>query len=527
MTDRNKRHEERSSPTLRTSPVSCCLCVGGETAPLEIVNYHYRGACFRVPVNDYRVQEKDTHLQFRIGTKSLQEKILYRIVWETISENGLFGVEFEVESAFVLARAERFMAHGINTPVVSAKDPLDPNRAVYFKTVNISATGMLLSTSLSNKHLFPGMEVKAAMLEVPNIGKTKIDFFIENSRPSEGDKTILYGVSVKNITSGYQDLTAKYLSNLGLVADSSERIDKLLASGFIQKDLRQHLTIREVQSQRDYDEVLKLRYIGYLRAGKTKSGVTWKDMGEGLGREGLVLAAFLGGQAVASVELRYSNKSPMRLAEKVSFDSVPALKDRYFVEINKLVVHPTAQKTDIVVGLFQKIHTLAMLNGKPDGLLMAEDKLVSLYMRLGAQKIGVSFEHPTKAGTRLHVMVLPRETYEDADGINPLAWSYVYETTHRFLNELGLSEERKLSLPEKIHYHFSKVVMALQARRKRRTTVKEKTGVKKTIPSDAPVVEPKWTKQHLHASVLLPYLLVSDDLIGKDRTNQILVKYGF
>ncbi|MBX3040852.1 MAG: GAF domain-containing protein [Bdellovibrionaceae bacterium] len=527
MTDRNKRHEERTSPTLRTSPVSCRLCVGGTTVPLEIVNYHYRGACFRISVNDYRVQEKDTHLQFQVGHKNLQEKILYRIVWETISENGLFGVEFEVESAFVLARAERFMAHGINTPVVSAKDPLDPNRALYFKTVNISATGMLLGTSLSNKHLFPGMEVRGAMLEIPNMGKTKIDFFIENSRPAEGENTILYGVSVKNITSGYQDLTARYLSNLGMVTDSSERIDKLVASGFIQKDLRHHLTIREVQTQRDYDEVLKLRYVGYLRAGKTKQGVTWQDMGEGLGQEGLILAAFLGGQAVASVELRFSNKSSMRLAEKVSFDSVPSLKDKDFVEINRLVVHPTAQKTDIVVGLFQKIHTLAMLNGKPHGLLMAEDKLVALYLRLGAQKIGLSFEHPTKLETRLHVMVIPRETYEDADGINPLAWSHVYETTHSFLNELGLSEERHLSPLEKVHLQVSKIAMALQARRKKKTSPREKAGPKKTGPSDAPVVEPKWTKQHLHASVLLPYLLVSDDLIGKDRTNQILVKYGF
>ncbi|MBX3033953.1 MAG: GAF domain-containing protein [Bdellovibrionaceae bacterium] len=531
MTARNKRLEERISPSLRLSPISCQLRIGEEQIALTIVNYHYRGACFKTDVGDYRLQSPGAYLHFKVGNKSLQEKIGFRIVWETISENGLFGVEFSVESAYVLSRAERFLTHGINAPIVSGRDPLDPNRIVYFKAINVSSTGMLLNTSISNKHMFPGMEIRGAIVEVPNIGKAEVDLFVENSRPSDTDKTIHYGVSVKGNNVGYQELTSKYLSTLGLVSDPSERIDKLLASGFMQRELRTHLTIREVGTQRDYDDVLRLRYLGYKKAGKTKENFTWENMGEGLDQEGIVLAAFLGGQDVASVELRLSDRHSMRLADKVSFASVPALGGRFFIEINKLVVHPSAQKTDIVVGLFQKIHTLAMLNGKPEGLLMAEDKLVPLYLRLGAKKINLSFEHETKPGTRLHVMTIPREVYEDASGINPLAWSHVYETTHSFLNELGLSKENRFSFSKKLQIFGTRMVLSLQERRKKkRVSAKVFSGnelERAGMTGDLPVIDPRWTKQHLHASVLLPYLIVADGLIGKERVGNILMKYGF
>lgn len=522
-----KRLESRLSQGVRTTPVSCYLLTAdGERVALKIVNYHHRGACFQAECGDYRVQTKESYLQFKIGHKEVAEKIRYRIVWENLEESGQFGVEFEAESAFVLARAERFMAHAINAPVVSANDPLDPNRKIYFKALNISATGMLLSTSLSNKHLFPGMELRKATLECSGIGKCQVDLFIENSRPSPTDNTVHYGVSLKDITREYKDLAATYVSNLGMVDNPEERIEKLSSSGLMKRELRSHLTIRQVTEEKDYEEVLKLRYMGYNKAGKTRQNSDFRQMGEGLKQEGLVLGAYLGRQLVASVELRFSREMPLRLQDKLSFESFNDLKERDFLEINKLVVHPQAQRTDIVVGLFQKIHSLAMINGKPHGLLVAEDKLVALYLRLGAKKIGLSIEHPVRPDVRLNIMVIPRETYEDASGINPLAWSFVYETTHEFFNEIGISRKHHLSLISKIKKWLSQIAVKIP-RKKKKEGAKRTAGAAPAAMASHTVIDPKWTKQHIHASVLLPYLLVSDDLIGAEKTNFILGHFGF
>lgn len=532
MSASNRRNEIRVSPSMTFSPMCCELHIDDEKISIEIINYHFRGACLKVPVGDFRIQSKKAYLKFKIGNREIEEKIQFRIAWESISENGTLGVEFFQESSYVLSRAERFLTHSINAPVISSPDPLDPNRLIYFKVLNASTTGMLLSTSLSNRHLFPGMELKNASLTIPGIGETKVLLFIENSRPSENN-TVLFGVSVKGYTQYYQDMISKYLSALGDQNSKEDRIEKLSRAGLMVKELKSALTIKEVTTEEEYKKVLKIRFDGYGKAGKVRNGAQLEDMGEGLQNEGLILAAYLGAQMVGSVELRYTGQHPLRLEEKFDFKTHPYLSKHQFVEMNKLVVVPTAQRTDVVLGIFQKIHAVTILNGKQDGLLVAEDKLVALYERLGAQKVGLSYPHPTKANTSLNVMCIPRATYEKSDKMNPLAWSQVYSNTHEFFAELGISESKRFSFKEKVLVAFSRFALKLQSRFKNRYKSKsqEAQSPNPSVPAGETktrtVIDPRWTLQHLHASVLLPYLLVADEMAGQDEINKILLKYNF
>jgi class 3 adenylate cyclase len=530
MSHTERRYELRTDPSLKLTPVNCVLVIEDQEITTEIINYHYRGACLKFELGDYRLQQKGAYLKFRVGNQSIQEKIVFKIIWETISENGLCGVEFTTESSYVLSRAERFLVNNINSPVISSQDPLDPNRIIYFKVLNASTTGMLISTSLANKHLFPGMELRTAILSIPGFGKTDLELFIENSRPGV-DETVWFGVSVKGMSHNYQDLISKYLSSLAQGSDKENRIEQLKNAGLLVKEIKQNLSIREVKTKSDYDAVLKLRFDGYSRAGKVQANVTYKDMGDGLDHEGLVLAGYLGGQIIASVELRFSKLKKLRVAEKFEFHSHPYLRSREFVEINKLVVSPAAQNTDVVVGMFQKIHALTMLNGKPDGLLIAEDRLITLYERLGAKKVGLSYPHPTKTDTNLHLMCIPRETYENGSGINPLAWTTIYSNTQEFLSSAGLTKPRTLSLWERSIAVLSKIWL----RNFKKYQKRKNNGTKDLHKAESPelndfkvrsVIDPKWTLQHLNATVLLPYLLVSDELVGREKTDKILLQYN-
>jgi len=530
MSASERRFEDRINLSVRFSPIACVLVSGSHQINLTIVNYHYRGACFKVGVGDFRMQDPEAYLLFRIGYDEIARKIKFRVVWETVATDGSFGVEFAQESSFVLERAERFLTNSINAPVISVRDPLDPNRTLYLKVLNISTTGMLLNTSLANKHLFPGMELRNASLEIPGMGKTEIDLYIENSRPAENQDSVFYGASLKNSHEGYQALIRKYLTSLGGAGDNSNRLKQLTDSGLIQKDLKSHLTIREVTSQEHYEAVLRLRYLGYKNAGKTAPNMTWEDMGEGLLNEGVIIGAFLAGQLIASVELRFSGQHILRISEKTDIDGIESLAGKKFVEINKLVVHPDAQRSDVVVGLFQKLHALALLNGKLNVLFIAEDKLVKLYSRLGAKMAGFSYTHPVKTDTRLHVMTISRETYEDANDINPLAWSTVYQTTHEFFSSVGVSSSMEFSWMQKILLYTSQASLSLTKRFKAKKKPNVSSEVTRSLNKErlsSDVIDPKWTKQHLHASVLLPYLLEAADMIGRERTIMILNRYGF
>lgn len=520
----DKRRENRVSPSLRFNPVSAELYVNGESIPLEVVNYHFRGACFRVQKNDYRVTGKNAHLKFKIGLKEIQEKILFRIVWENVEGQGTFGVAFEAESSYVLARAERFSAHKINAPVVSAPDPLDPNRLLYFKAVNVSTTGMLLSTSLSNKHLFPGMELRRAVLDIAGMGTAEVELFIENSRASEEDKVVLYGVSVKSGLSDYISLISKYLSNMGGTENPDERLDKLFESKLIQKNLSRHLTIHEVTTSAEYEKVLKLRYLGYKAAGKVKDQLTWKDMGDGLDKEGVVIGAYLGGQLVASTEFRFQKNHGLTLSKKLDLRSLPGVRHDNLSEVNKLVVHPKAQSTDIVLGIFQKIHTIAMLNGKPDGIITAEDKLVPLYERLGFKNLNYSYAHPTKQNTSLNLMIIYSEAYSHSEGMNPYAWSMAFEETRNFFFEIGIQKERKLSTKQNIVKFLTKQALKILKKKKKPERSKDKEVSKKVSRN---LAEPRWTRQHLNATIILPYILEAKDMVGPDWTTRALLDFGF
>lgn len=528
MSNIDRRKENRVNPSMRFSPISCVLIVDGTKVPLELVNFHFRGACFKVNIGDFRIQEKETYLIFKIGEKELKERILFRLIWETISDNGLVGVEFSTESSYVLARAERFQTHNTNTPIVSSQDPLDPNRIVYFKAINVSTTGMLLSTSLTNKHIFPGMELRCAVLEIPGMGKADVDLFIENVRSSEDNKTVRFGVSMKGFSHSYHDLISKYLSNLGSLDNNDDRFEKLSSNGLLVKHLSKHLTIREIKTEHEYKQVLKLRYLGYKNAGKVSEAISEEQMGDGLKNEGLVIGAYLGGQLVGSAEFRFNHIHGLRLSKQYDLKALPKVRSENLAEVNKLVIHPKAQKTDIVLGIFQKIHALAMLNGRPDGLISAEDGLVPLYQRLGFHKIGVSFAHPTKARTNLNLMIMYSEAYASSQGMNAYAWSKAFGETQKFFDEIGVNRSHTTTaraLAEKILTPAAIGLINKVKKKKKKKTFENQSLSTAGTQNKKSVADPKWTKQELNATIMLPYVLEADDMIGIEKVTKILLEF--
>lgn len=543
MAFQNRRTEIRGTGALRTNPVGCTLYAGNVAYDLTVINFHHRGACLKLSTHneELKIEFSRCFLRFKLGVKEIVENIKFRVVWDTISENGLFGVEFLAESAFVLKRSKRFLGLEANVPVVSCQDPIDPNRILYFKAMNISDRGLLLSTSLSNKHLFPGMELRAAQFSIAGFGKAEIDLFVENSRLNENKDQVHYGVSIKGNCQKFTGLISSYLSGLGSVVDDIDRAESLYESELVSKSVRKNLTIREISSSKEYEQVLKLRYQGYKKAGKTKPTDNWTTMGEGLENEGLVLGAFAAGQLIASVEFRLSKASHLKIADRLDLSAFEALNQSNLAEINKLVVHPAMQSTDVVLGLFQKIHSIAILNGSPDGIIFADDVLVSLYQRLGFFLLGYSEPHPTKPKVNLHLMAIKGKAYENADGMNPYAWEVAFSETEKFFALHGIQKKVEFGFTRKIVKLISRLVaLYIKHKKAKRIRAKEapssenhmRTKLELENESKGKLIhrnfsDPKWTKQHINATVLLPYILEATNKIGSAKVDQILRDFLF
>jgi len=531
MAAKQKRNENRSSHKLRFNPLSCYIVDNDDLTELKIINYHYRGACFKIDPNKIEILKSDAKLIFKIGKNEIKTKLNFEITWNTIKKNGLFGVKFTTESSFILKRAHRIKAHSVNIPSLSVIDPLDPNRMIYFKVENISKSGMLLQTSLTNRHMLPGMILKNANLEISGMGSCLVDLFVENSRKSNEPGSIFFGVSINNIKNNdkFMDLISKYILSLGDLFNESEvngisdRISLIKEEGYFNKHLHKNLTIKEVSGEKAYEETLKLRYLCYKKSNKVRKNFTWQDMGHGLESEGVIIAAYLGGQQVASCEFLLKSDLKLNIERKLKFESLNFTRNKNYAEINKLSVHPSIQKTDVVLGIFQKVHALATLNGCPDGIILAEDRLKPLYSRLGFKDTGLKLPHEYMEGIELSVMVIKSEAYSNSDGMNPYAWSIAFEESQKYFNSVGLSKSSGLSIKQKFLKYLSRKISYFSGKNK---SNKKNKKLKDNIIEKC-YASPKYTRQQLNATILLSYLLEIKDYAGEKWLDDLLNDYEF
>jgi len=536
---------------------------GAEAFPtLKLINYHFGGACFEISAEDEilwnRLNPEKLVLELHLGSKCAQAKIQFRVCWQTPPQDSgqgrLIGVEFpQPMRRFYSIRSRRYRANPHFLPTISARDPIDPHRQVFFQVLEISESGMLLSTSLTNRHLMTGMKLEQCSVSTP--GKSVdngVVLTIRNTRfgPDKNTHGFLVGVAISKCTAEYAELIRGYLSAFsagvsgsgghpGVQEREESRIETLSRSGFIGKKLKEKLSYKVITTEKEYDDLLKLRFKGYGHQGKIKEGTTWKDQGEALAAEGSLVCAYLGGEMIASMEFRFLETSKdfekLRANRLVDIEKVAReMELEKVVEINKLVIHPKAQGSDVVVGLIQKVHAILVARGGFDILILATEKLTPLYRRIGFSTTGVSCAHPTIADTNLNLLLLRKNTYMRAHAINPYAWSVVYEIGQSFFEELGIADPIRFGVRKKIVRFLTQKMVERRERRNNKKRVKEaKKGARsqtKTQELQANAlnarIDAKWTAQHFAAEIMLPYLLQADDMVGKSRVDLILSELG-
>lgn len=506
-------------------PVSCRIYSKNfpDGINAEVLNYHYGGVCLKFQESDvFRVKHITQFaltIDFFLGSHLLKSRVPVRVAWYESSMPGLLGLQFLVESRDFIERSRRYRVNDSYQPTLSVKDPLDIHRVIYFKVRDFSANGLLLNTSLTNKHLFPGMILKQAELSIPGQNIVTVDLKIENARKGITDTTFDLGVSLQSEVREFRSAIQTYMSHL--VPDAA--LGDSLIEDKKKNDLAAGLTFRIISEERDYQEVLKLRYLGYGFKGKVREGTGARDQGDGLQNEGTVLGAWLGGKLVASMELRFAGKTPFRLFKFVSkeiFSNLP-LDWSSIVEMNKLVVHPDVQGTDILTGMVQKAHAICMTRGAPDVMLFATDALKPMYQRIGAQETGVTFAHPQLPGVTLHVLILTKEAFLDGRFMKAEVWKKYYEETNKFYQERiyrnGVVSAPKRSFIGRFKNDAEKLE-AITPASPRNFVLKEK--------DDALFVDPKWTQQHISAPVMVPYLMAGDRLITPVKVDEILADMG-
>ena len=501
LSPHEKRSLKRQKNITSHIPISCLLHVGREKIPATVLNFHFQGACLRVTPGDCRVLQSGTTLDLTLGSKQIRTALSFRVCWEEIDKTGQFGIEFSEPLEKQFRANEQAQANEIYPPTLVATHPTNPSRKIYFKIIDLSQSGLTLVTSSSNRAILPGMSLNKCLLRKPGCEPVALDLYIESVQPGKTANTFIVGASIRAKSREYEEIISEYAHAVSpSESNQGGRLDYLLDSvKTFSKTLKSGLTYRVIDQALDYEKVLKLRFLAYSQAGKIKEGNTWHDMGEGLAHEGTILGAFLGKELVGSVEIRYGNKMFLRTVRRVPHGGLSAMDLTRIMEPNRWVVHPKAQGTDIIIGIIQRIHAMAIIEGNFDVILLATDKLVPFYALMGARATGDSLPHALISGEKLNVMLIAYEIYGKGAGLNPHFWSQMSEVTHDYLQEMGMAVEIKETLFQKPRRKFGKILWEI-------------SRLKKNGPSENKK-EP-------------PALSASQKLIGKPEVSHILDNLG-
>jgi class 3 adenylate cyclase/putative methionine-R-sulfoxide reductase with GAF domain len=463
----------------------------------EFKNINFSGACLLIKSEIPPLKSKENQLRLNIkqGEKVFCHDINYRIAWEDRNFGHLIGIEFTKSDLPYSRKSDRYFTDINFRPTFLFKDPLEPSRNIYGKVLDLSLDGFSFITSKSNKHLFVGMKSVGTFNTVESA--LILDIRIQNLS-MEGEH-VRIGVSVKN-TEEYKRAFKKYLATFCF--------EFPLDNTQMAKNIGDAISFFRVEEEDEYKKVVDLRYQAYASKDKLNDDAKL-SLAPGIDKEGIIIGGYINGELMCSVELKVKSQNHEFLVEKYYDLSGFGYELDSLLEINRLCIHPKAQRSDVLLTLFKKIHLFSLNNNCMNALLSSTEELLAIYLRLGAQDTGKTYEHPTLKGKKLHLLTLDTKAYLEAKTLNPLLWKIVYGDTHVFAHSLGLVQELKFGLWDKIVLKSTDYFFKRKARKKGLKTVETVDKLKEeSILS--------YTRSDFSTQVIYPYLkaaiLLSDDL---------------
>ncbi len=262
-----------------------------------------------------------------------------------------------------------------------------------FRIVEISRSGMRLTTSLRNKFLVPGVSFEATCT-FPTIGDARIEFRVVHARVAriDGKPVLVLGTRYAVKDARTLEQIALYLLQFG----EGMTVQELRATGFEVRASSRVVDYACVRTDAEYREVLALRRTAYVHAKKASQDVKDVDMGDGFDAFSRILYARHAGRIVASVRLAFPRSATDPLKHEEYLDLPEALPPRdQLVEASKACTHPDYRGGDIFYRMMNLAALTTMQGGRRYILMSCTRALLPVYRKLGFYKVGGEYVHPT------------------------------------------------------------------------------------------------------------------------------------
>jgi hypothetical protein len=290
---------------------------------------------------------------------------------------------------------------------------------VHFRVVEISRHGMQLLTSLRNKFLVPGTTLDATC-SFPTLEQVKIAFRVVQARVvDDGGKAALsLGVTWEAQGGHSAEVIGQYLLQFGPGATP----EQLRAEGLAVRSTSRAFDFGSVRSEEEYQEVLELRRLAYVHAGKLSPDAPVEAMGDQLDRQSRIVTARYRGRLVGTVRVMFPRSESDRLRHEDYCELPASLPPRTeIVEVSKACTHPEFRGSDLFYSIVKHAALVAIQSRRRYILMSCTDQLLPIYKKLGLRDLRVSYVH---AGMGLRHTVLLGEVAPMAAGrMSPILWN--------------------------------------------------------------------------------------------------------
>lgn len=291
----------------------------------------------------------------------------------------------------------------------------------YFELESLSRNGFYATGINSDFTLFEGMEVTFSLgsIEgmqdirgrVSNVGLTQ-----ENSIRCFIDTTYLPTKAEEQLAQHCFHFAQKTPRDIRLAGLNSENIQELVQYRF-------------VETQAEYEAVLKLRRKSYASRGMCSKDDPIAMFALKQDAYGRILIVFHNARVIGTALLVFGKRGeqPFELDEQVpisDFSTLPAYDE--LMEITAIFIERYYQETDVLHGVFESMYREGLSAGKNYVIVGAEPEWQDRFNRMGFRSAGLSYEHPRNCGIDIKVMLLNKDTGKTGKGMNPMLWWQVW-----------------------------------------------------------------------------------------------------
>ena len=200
---------------------------------------------------------------------------------------------------------------------------------------------------------------------------------------------------------------------------------ELLNVGLSCRRIKGYMEYSFVDSEAEYQEVLKLRRQTYAEAGKMEADRDLNKLKYFFDDYSDILIVRHHGRIIGSATLIYGDGKHKKFEVQKFMEDCGDTSFDYnddMMEVAALCVLKDYRKTDIVHGLFEHLCFEMMKKQKEQIIVSSDDKLAKVYNSMGFEYTGKHFTQPKYQDLHMHVMLVSKNAALKAQNIGFLHW---------------------------------------------------------------------------------------------------------